>query len=433
MKNRVFLVGYMGSGKSTIGRRIAADLNWQFIDMDTYFETRHACTISEFFAQHGESGFREAEAQVVRDLCSVPNAVIATGGGAPCFHNNMEAMRQAGLTIYIQVEPHELAHRLAPAKAHRPIIANKTDEELEAFVAEQLSGREPFYRKAEMTVDGARTPFSSYKLFVEAFMDFAEDDEQKEGLSLPEETSNTPSITPFAQKSTPDLSNKNIRAALFDLDGVVLDTERQYDIIWGRIGRQYFPSDPEFARKIKGMTLVNIFAQYFTDGFANPDEVQADVRQQLDAFERDEMQYPYIAGAHDFILALRAAGFRTALVTSSNEVKMADVRRAHPDFDTMWDAIVTAELTAHSKPAPDCFLKGAELLGLTPDECVVFEDSQNGMKAGKAAGMLTVGVATTFGRDVCRSLADMVIDDFVPTDDISVADPFAIFGHLPKK
>ena len=115
------------------------------------------------------------------------------------------------------------------------------EQELEAFVAEQLSGREPFYRKAEMTVDGARTPFSSYKLFVEAFMDFAEDDEQKEGLSLPEETSNTPSITPFARKSTPDLSNKNIRAALFDLDGVVLDTERQYDLIWGRIGRQYFP------------------------------------------------------------------------------------------------------------------------------------------------------------------------------------------------
>lgn len=198
------------------------------------------------------------------------------------------------------------------------------------------------------------------------------------------------------------------KAALFDLDGVVLDTERQYDIIWGRIGHKYHPETPDFARQIKGQTLTSILNAHFHN-----EADRRDVERMLDTFEAEEMKYDFVDGARAYIISLRAAGVQTAVVTSSNNKKMADVRRNVADFDSLFDVVVTAELTARSKPAPDCFLKGAELLGRKPEECVVFEDSRNGMKAGRAAGMLTVGVATTFGREVAADLADVVIDNFV--------------------
>lgn len=202
------------------------------------------------------------------------------------------------------------------------------------------------------------------------------------------------------------------RAALFDLDGVILDTETQYSIVWGRIGRQYHPEMPDFSQRIKGMTLVNIFREFFTEGFDDPAATQAAIDKTLFDFEANEMRYDFVAGAREYVLSLRAQGVKTAVVTSSNKQKMSDVRRAIPEFDSMWDTIVTAEMTARSKPAPDCFLKGAEVLGMKPEECIVFEDSQNGMRAGKAAGMLTVGVATTFSREACQAIADAVISDF---------------------
>lgn len=168
MKNRVFLVGYMGSGKTTIGRYLAHDLGWSFIDMDDYFEQKHQCTIKEYFAKYGEDGFRDAEHAVVEELCSISNAVVATGGGAPCFFDNMDKMVAAGATIYISVEPEILAARLSKAKDKRPLIAEKTDEELLAYIKEKLAEREPFYRKAKLIVDGERLPFSMYKLLVES-------------------------------------------------------------------------------------------------------------------------------------------------------------------------------------------------------------------------------------------------------------------------
>ncbi len=169
MVNRVFLIGYMGSGKSTIGRFIAKDMNWQFIDMDDYFEQKAGCTISQFFADKGEEEFRKAEAKVLKELATKENVIIATGGGSPCFFDNIDVMRSAGLTIYIEVTPEELAARLKGAKSKRPIIANKTDEELTSFISSQLEKREPFYKKAEMTVDGKAMPFSAYKMFIETF------------------------------------------------------------------------------------------------------------------------------------------------------------------------------------------------------------------------------------------------------------------------
>ncbi len=197
-------------------------------------------------------------------------------------------------------------------------------------------------------------------------------------------------------------------AALFDLDGVVLDTERQYNIIWGRIGKKYHPEIPNFAKIIKGTTLTHILSTYFPN-----EKERLEVEKMLYNFESNEMKYDFIPGVKAYILSLRNVGVPTAVVTSSNEDKMRDVRSHIEDFDSLFDAVVTAEMTARSKPEPDCFLKGAELLHRDTDECVVFEDSQNGIKAGRAAGMMTVGVATTFGREVVAELADIVIDNFV--------------------
>lgn len=166
---RVFLIGYMGCGKSTIGRYIAKDMGWRFIDMDSYVESQIGCTISQFFADKGEDEFRKAEAQALKNLATEHNVVIATGGGAPCHFDNIDVMRAAGLTIYIKVEPEVLAARLKDAKNQRPLIAGKSDDELLSFISAQLQKREPFYSKAEMSVDGDRLPFSAYKPFIETF------------------------------------------------------------------------------------------------------------------------------------------------------------------------------------------------------------------------------------------------------------------------
>lgn len=166
---RVFLIGYMGCGKSTIGRYIAKDMGWRFIDMDDYVEKQIGCSISQFFADKGEDEFRKAEAQALKNLASEHNAIIATGGGAPCHFDNIDVMRAAGLTIYIKVEPEILAARLKDAKNQRPLLAGKSDDELLDFISSQLKNREPFYSKAEMSVDGDRLPFSAYKPFIETF------------------------------------------------------------------------------------------------------------------------------------------------------------------------------------------------------------------------------------------------------------------------
>lgn len=169
MVNRVFLIGFMGSGKSTIGRYISSDMKWRFIDMDDYFEQKHQCTIKEFFAKYGEDKFRIAENEVVRELSSATDAVIATGGGAPCYFDNMEIMNKAGLTIYLDVQPSDLANRLKKAKDNRPLLADKTDEQLLSYIESKLAEREQHYRKAHMVVDGEHLPFATYKTLIQMF------------------------------------------------------------------------------------------------------------------------------------------------------------------------------------------------------------------------------------------------------------------------
>ena len=193
---------------------------------------------------------------------------------------------------------------------------------------------------------------------------------------------------------------------LFDFDGVIADTETQYTEFWNRIGREYLGQE-EFGHTIKGQTLVQIFGKYF-EGM---DREQEEIVPQLNEFEAN-MSYDYIPGAQAFMKELKAAGIPMAIVTSSNDIKMSNAYKAHPELLDLVDKVLTSEHFSKSKPDPECFLKGMEFLGGTPEETVVFEDSFHGIAAGRAAGAKVIGLATTNKREAIAPLCDMVIDDF---------------------
>lgn len=211
-----------------------------------------------------------------------------------------------------------------------------------------------------------------------------------------------------------------IKAALFDLDGVVFDTESQYTVFWGMIGKEYHPEMPDFAHRIKGQTLVQIYGKYFSDdsvfdhveGFVSPEDEQAKITARLDAFE-SQMEYPYIEGFEDFVKDLKRHGVKCAVVTSSNIQKMLNVYGQHPEFKSYFDRVLTSEDFAKSKPDPDCYLKGAACFGAAPDECVGLEDSFNGLKAVRSSGAYTLGLATTNSADAIAPYSDYVIDNYL--------------------
>ena len=198
------------------------------------------------------------------------------------------------------------------------------------------------------------------------------------------------------------------KAAFFDLDGVVFDTEPQYTEFWHGVCHRYHPEREGLEFAIKGTTLQQCFDQLFS----GPLEAErATVTQLLNDFER-QMAFPYVAGFPDFVDALRRKGVKTAIVTSSNQAKMANVYKSHPDFAAHFDAILTAEDFARSKPHPDCYLRAAELLSEEVESCVVFEDSFNGIRSGRDAGMTVVGLATSNSMSALRPLCHHVVGDF---------------------
>lgn len=185
-----------------------------------------------------------------------------------------------------------------------------------------------------------------------------------------------------------------------------MDTESQYSIFWNAIGKEYLETD-DFGRVIKGQTLFQIFGKHFNGMISQ----QEDIVLRLNEYEAD-MNYGYIPGAEEFMRKLKDAGVPMAIVTSSNETKMKNVRKAHPELWEFADAVLTSEYFTKSKPDPECFLKGMEVLGGKPSETYVFEDSLHGINAGLAAGATVIGLATTNPREVIESLCDIVIDDF---------------------
>ena len=196
-------------------------------------------------------------------------------------------------------------------------------------------------------------------------------------------------------------------AALFDFDGVVVDTEPQYTLFWDERGKKYHPEIPDFGHHIKGQTLTQIYSQYFRE----PEGLQDEITRQLLDYELT-MHFEYIDGVVDFMKELREKGVKLAIVTSSNDAKMANAYREHPELKTMVDYIVTADRVTHSKPHPECFLLGAEMLGVEKENCIVFEDSFHGIEAGNRAGMKVIGLATTNSAEAIADKCALVIPDF---------------------
>lgn len=153
---RIFLIGYMGSGKTTIGKQLAARLDFSFVDMDLHIEEREFKSISKIFEEKGEEEFRLLERKCLHEVAEFENAVISTGGGAPCFFDNMEYMNHRGLTVYLRYTAAELATRLELTHAAtRPLLANRKGKELEEFISQGLKVREPFYSQARFAVKGS--------------------------------------------------------------------------------------------------------------------------------------------------------------------------------------------------------------------------------------------------------------------------------------
>lgn len=154
--NRIFLIGYMGCGKTTLGKRLAEHTGFAFLDLDGYIEQKYLKTVATIFAEMGQDAFREIERKMLAEVADFENVVIATGGGAPCFFDNIDVMNNAGLTVYIKLTPEQLAFRLENSRAgKRPLIAGKTGEELRQFVEDGLRQREQFYLQAKLILAGS--------------------------------------------------------------------------------------------------------------------------------------------------------------------------------------------------------------------------------------------------------------------------------------
>ena len=145
----------MGSGKSTLGRKLAAALNLAFIDLDTFLEEKYFRTIPQIFAEEGETGFRKKEQSVLHEVSVFDNVIVATGGGAPCFFDNMEVMNNTGFCIFLDVDTDSLVNRLIHAKTERPIIKGKSPDELHHFIDEMMLKRRPYYEKARYILKGS--------------------------------------------------------------------------------------------------------------------------------------------------------------------------------------------------------------------------------------------------------------------------------------
>ena len=153
---RVFLVGYMGVGKTTIGKLLRKELGVDFIDLDRYIENRYRKSIAQLFKVNGENGFRKIEREMLREVATFQNVLISTGGGTPCFFDNMEVMNKDGITVYVKASVEELTARLLASKNVRPLIRDKSPQELNEFIAQHLAERTVYYSQAKIVYENDR-------------------------------------------------------------------------------------------------------------------------------------------------------------------------------------------------------------------------------------------------------------------------------------
>lgn len=147
---RIFLVGYMGAGKTTIGKVLSNQLHLSFVDLDHFIEGRYHKTVRQLFDERGEQGFREIEKNALHEVAAFENIIISTGGGTPCFYDNMSFMNSLGLTVYLKVSTGELVNRIELCKHTRPVLKNLSGEELTQFVAKSLTERSSQYEQARI-------------------------------------------------------------------------------------------------------------------------------------------------------------------------------------------------------------------------------------------------------------------------------------------
>lgn len=197
---------------------------------------------------------------------------------------------------------------------------------------------------------------------------------------------------------------------LFDLDGVLIDSERSYSRFWRGIDSIYPTGIPQFDRVIKGTTIYDILGRYFPDP-----EARKDIEQRLFKFE-SEIVYHFEPGAKELLLELKRRGIPAVLVTSSDKVKMANLWKQLPEMRPLLAGIIDAEMVTRSKPDPEGYLKGAEMAGANPRNCVVFEDALTGVKAGRGAGAYVVGMSGTLGADKVAPYSDIVLDNLTQLD-----------------
>ena len=151
---RIYLVGYMGSGKSSALKQLGKLLSWETYDLDHLFEEKYKISVQDFFHKYDEAAFRKLESQLLKETVKYENAVIATGGGTPCFYDNMEWMNANGTTIFLKVSTKTAVNRLLNSKKKRPLIEGKSEEQLLEYVERHYGERMPFYEKAQITVKG---------------------------------------------------------------------------------------------------------------------------------------------------------------------------------------------------------------------------------------------------------------------------------------
>lgn len=198
--------------------------------------------------------------------------------------------------------------------------------------------------------------------------------------------------------------NNNI-GVLFDLDGVIIDSETRYTVFWEDMEAKYPSGIPNFTTKIKGTNLSSIMSHY-TD-----ENKKAAILKELTEFEKT-MRYDIFPEAQRFLDDLRAARIPCVIVTSSGQSKMDRLFAQHPELKDYFSGIVTGEMVSHSKPHPECFIKGAEMIDVPASRCVVFEDSIYGVNAGIASGAKVVALTTTFPDEIKKTEADRIIDSF---------------------
>ena len=160
---KIYLIGYMGSGKSTLGRGLAEALGISWIDLDTEIESRYKISVPDFFSKYGETAFRDVEHKVLNDIASIPDIIVSTGGGVPCFHNNMELMNQTGLTIYLEATPALILTRIGPYAWKRPLFQKMDGTDTLEKITEHLKSREMYYQQARITIDATNPDIKELK------------------------------------------------------------------------------------------------------------------------------------------------------------------------------------------------------------------------------------------------------------------------------